>query len=66
MKVFKNINVLVLFLLIIGIGWSAAIKADNQTPTISLIYSDHHLPFRVKLKVADFALPTGLQSYINF
>lgn len=46
-------------------GWCTAISADNQTPTVSKIHSDNSLPFRIKLKKADFKLPVGVQSYIH-
>lgn len=49
----------------IGIGWSMAVSADNQTATVSEVLSDHSLPFRIKLVEADFQLPFGVQSYIH-
>jgi len=53
------------FLLMIGLGWGAAISADNQTPTLSKIHSDRCLPFRIKLEKADFKLPIGVHTYIH-
>ncbi|MFI5343803.1 MAG: hypothetical protein ACHQUC_06235 [Chlamydiales bacterium] len=51
--------------MMVGIAWCAALSADNQTPTVSKIHSDHSLPFRVKLKKADFNLPMGVQTYVH-
>lgn len=39
--------------------------AENQTPTISPIQMEDALPFRVRLNLADFSLPVGVQSYIH-
>lgn len=52
-------------ILIILMAWCAAICADNQTPTVSKVHSDHSLPFRIKIKKADFQLPVGIQSYVH-
>ncbi len=65
MKMNKFTHLLACFLLMVGMGWCPAISADNQTPTISEIQSDHSLPFRIILKKADFKLPMGVQSYIH-
>lgn len=52
-------------LLIAGIGWCAAVAADNQTSKISKIRSDRSLPFRVRLEKTNFKLPLGIQSYVH-
>ena len=49
----------------IGMGWCAALAADNQTAQTSKIHSEHSLPFRVKLEKANFELPMGIQSYVH-
>jgi hypothetical protein len=41
------------------------LSAANQTPTVSEIQSDESLPFRVRIKKANFDLPHGVQSYIH-
>ena len=64
MKMVNFTRILASFL-IFGLGWSGAISADNQTPTVSKIQSDRSLPFRVRLEKADFKLPMGIQSYIH-
>lgn len=46
-------------------AWSGVAWADNQTDTVSKVYSDSSLPFRVRLKKTHFKLPTGVQSYIH-
>jgi hypothetical protein len=51
--------------LIILLGWCTILEADNQTATVSTVYTDSSLPFRVRLEKADFKLPVGLQSYIH-
>lgn len=48
-----------------GIGYFSQLSADNQTPTVSKIHPDNSLPFQVKLKLADFQLPMGVQSYVH-
>jgi len=50
---------------VIIFGLQPEIAADNQTPTVSPIFPDKTLPFRVFLKKADFELPVGIQSYIH-
>lgn len=35
---------------------------ENQTPTVSPIYEEHPLPFRIAIEQADFSLSTGLHS----
>lgn len=65
MKIFRFAVSLTLSVLLIGTGWSPSITADNQTSTISEIYPDDSLPFRIKLKKAAFELPFGVQSYIH-
>lgn len=45
-------------------GLSLSIFADNQTSTVSSISSAANLPYQVRIEVADFALPSGLQSYV--
>lgn len=65
MRRFKFTGLLARFFLMIGIGWSPAISADNQTSEISKVLSDHSLPFRVRLRKADIKLPMGVQSYIH-
>jgi hypothetical protein len=62
---YKITRLLTRSLLMISMGLCASILADNQTPTISPIYSESFLPFRVRLEKADFKLPIGLQSYIH-
>jgi hypothetical protein len=39
--------------------------ADNQTPTVSLVYPEDSLPFTLKLETANFTLPNGLQAYAS-
>lgn len=51
--------------LIIGILLCCSVYADNQTSTISTIEMEDCLPFRVRLNLADFSLPMGVQSYIH-
>lgn len=47
------------------VGFSPAVFAENQTATVSKIYPDSTLPYRIRLERADFKLPKGLQSYIH-
>jgi hypothetical protein len=61
----QYVRLLACALLMVGIGWSVAISADNQTPTVSKVFSDRCLPFRVRLEKADFKLPMGVQSYVH-
>ncbi len=42
---------------------AAAVEAQNQTATLSPVYSEEGLPYRIKIEQADFALPSGLHSY---
>lgn len=65
MKIFKFTRLLARSFLMMGIGYCAVVSADNQTPTVSKVLTDHSLPFRIKLKKADFKLPMGVQSYIH-
>jgi len=37
--------------------------ADNQTNTLSPVFPEASLPFRVQIELADFELPNGLHSY---
>ena len=37
----------------------------NQTDTLSPIYTEDLLPFTIRIDVADFALPSGIQSYAS-
>lgn len=60
MKIFKSC-----LFLIMGMGLCFTISAANQTNELSPIHSDCSLPFRVKLKKADFQLPIGVQSYVH-
>lgn len=46
------------------LGCSLSLFADNQSSTVSHISSGNHLPFRVELEIADFALPNGVHSYV--
>lgn len=61
----KIAHLLIYVFLVIGLGWSSAVLADNQTAMLSDIESDDALPFDIKLKVANFSLPMGVQSYIH-
>ena len=65
MKMYNFARLLARSLLMVGIGWCASISADNQTPTVSKVHSDHSLPFRIRLEKADFKLPVGVQTYIH-
>ncbi len=65
MKTCQIARLLACFCLTVGMGWNAAIYADNQTPTVSPVLPDNSLPFDIKIKVADFSLPVGVQSYIH-
>lgn len=50
------------FLLVIFCTAVLNLLADNQTATVSPIFPEYSLPFRVKIEVADFALPNGIHS----
>jgi hypothetical protein len=52
------------FVFFITISCASFVTADNQTPTVSPIFPETSLPFRVQIKLADFALPDGIQSYV--
>lgn len=65
MKMYNFARLLAGSFLMAGITWYATLSADNQTPTVSEIHSDHSLPFRIKLKKADFKLPMGVQTYVH-
>lgn len=52
-------------LLSVAVTWFSPSAADNQTDTVSMIESDHSLPFRIRLKKTKFDLPMGIQSYIH-
>lgn len=65
MKVSNISNMFARVFLTFGIAFTAVLQADNQTATISDIQMDHSLPFRIKLKTADFSLPMGVQSYVH-
>lgn len=41
----------------------SSLSADNQTETISPIYSNDPIPFDISIELADFILPNGLHSY---
>lgn len=43
-------------------GWSTFAFGDNQTATLSPIFPEDSLPFRVQIEQADFSLPNGLHS----
>ncbi|MBS4169265.1 hypothetical protein [Parachlamydia sp. AcF125] len=54
-----------LFLLMTG-GWGHIALCDNQTPTVSRVSSSgERLPFQVKLELADFSLPQGIQAFVS-
>lgn len=49
-----------------AVSGSLSLVADqnlNQTPTTTPIITNHHLPFAVRVELADFELPNGLHSY---
>lgn len=51
-------------MLFLAIGWiSLATAVENQTPTLSPISPETDLPFRIRIELADFQLPAGIQSY---
>ncbi|WP_059359450.1 hypothetical protein [Parachlamydia acanthamoebae] len=54
-----------LFLIFLACGWCHTAFGDNQTPTVSHVSSGDKLPFRVKLELADFSLPYGIQSFVS-
>ncbi len=41
----------------------SSVCADNQTTTLSQIFSGEDLPFQVQIEQADFSLPNGIHSY---
>ncbi|MBS0616213.1 MAG: hypothetical protein JSR58_06650 [Verrucomicrobia bacterium] len=49
--------------LICGIS-CAFLLADNQTATVSPVLPSN-LPFRIKIEIADFSLPIGVQTYAS-
>lgn len=49
------------FLFALCLGYFAVLVGDNQTSTLSPILLDQPLPFQVKIELADFALPSGVQ-----
>lgn len=53
------------YLALLVLTLSNWLSADNQTPTLSPVLTDRHLPFRVAIKKRDFELPMGVQSYIH-
>ena len=65
MKIRMFARLLACSLLMVEMGWNAALSADNQTPSVSKVHSDHSLPFRIKLEKACFKLPMGVQTYVH-
>lgn len=54
-----------LMCMLFGIGCCSVLTADNQTPTVSKIRPDDSLPFRIRLELADFQMPIGVQTYVH-
>lgn len=50
------------FLVLCALNWQSQLFAANQTPDTSPILSGDQLPFEVKIKTADFHLPSGWHS----
>lgn len=51
--------------LLMALGWISSAFSDNQTPTVSPIFPNEELPFHVRIELADFMLPNGIQSYAS-
>ncbi len=54
-----------LYFALLSMSFCTFISAANQTEELSEIIVDNSLPFRVRLKQADFQLPQGVQSYAH-
>ncbi len=60
----KPFRCFVFFCLSLFIGVASSLLGDNQTPDVSPVITNGQLPFRVRIELADFSLPNGLQSYV--
>lgn len=49
---------------LVAITCGSWVYADNQTPDVSPIFPETLLPFRVRVELANFNLPNGLQSFV--
>ncbi|MEP7063286.1 MAG: hypothetical protein ABI881_12900 [Betaproteobacteria bacterium] len=49
---------------IVMIAGISAVGAQNQTSDVSPVLLEDTLPFRISIELADFSLPSGLQSYV--
>lgn len=47
---------------VVAIVWAAVLPAQNQTDTLSPVFPQEDLPFKVELKLDDFTLPFGWHS----
>lgn len=51
--------------MLFGIGYlSLFAETDNQTQTLSPVFLDYDLPFRIQIEEADFSLPFGVHSNV--
>jgi hypothetical protein len=60
MKLMNKLALCSAFLLQFNLIWS-----QNQTDTLSQVFPENALPFTIQLDVANFSLPTGLQSFAS-
>lgn len=60
----RRLHSLCCYLFISFMGCCLSLLSDNQTTTVSPIYSEKHLPFRVSVETADFSLPNGVHSCV--
>lgn len=44
-------------------GWTAPLLGQNQTSTLSPIFPEYDVPFRIQIEQADFSMPNGIHSY---
>ncbi len=49
----------------VALGLNVFGFAANQTETISPVFPEDSLPYRVEIKLADFTLPVGIQSFAS-
>ncbi len=52
-------------ILSIALGLNVFGYADNQTPTLSPVFPEDSLPYRIEIELADFSLPQGFHSGVS-
>lgn len=51
------------YITLLTLSWLSLLCAEDQTPDLSPIFPETSLPFRVRIELADFALPSGLTNF---